>query len=68
MHKIDKKTKRKSKNAPKFMRQGDVCIVRIEGSRSICLETYADYPQLGRFTLRDEARTVAAGKIIRLIE
>ena len=50
------------------MRQGDVCIVRMEGTRNICLESYEDYPQLGRFTLRDEARTVAVGKILRLIE
>jgi peptide chain release factor subunit 3 len=50
------------------MKQGDVCIVRIEGSRLMCLETYEDYPQLGRFTLRDEARTVAVGKVLRLID
>jgi peptide chain release factor subunit 3 len=68
LHKIDKKTKRKSKHAPPFMRQGDVCIVRIEGTRNICLESYEDYPQLGRFTLRDENRTVAVGKILKLIE
>ncbi len=49
------------------MKQGDVAIVRIECNRNICLETYEDYPQLGRFTLRDEARTVAVGKRLRLI-
>jgi peptide chain release factor subunit 3 len=68
LHKIDKKTRKKSKNPPKFMKQGDVSIVRIEGNRLICLETFADYPQLGRFTLRDEGRTVAVGKILKLIE
>ncbi|KAJ3367366.1 translation termination factor GTPase eRF3 [Kappamyces sp. JEL0680] len=67
LHKIDKKTKKRSKAAPKFMKQGDVCIVRIEASRLICLETYNDYPQLGRFTLRDENRTVAVGKILKLV-
>lgn len=49
------------------MKQGDVAIVRIECTRPVCLETYDDYPQLGRFTLRDEARTVAVGKVLRLL-
>ena len=51
---IDKKTGKKSKHAPKFIKQGDSCIVRIETTQNVCLETYKDYPQLGRFTLRDE--------------
>jgi peptide chain release factor subunit 3 len=50
------------------MKQGDVCIVRIECSRLLCCETFADYPQLGRFTIRDEAKTVAIGKITKLID
>jgi peptide chain release factor subunit 3 len=68
LHKIDKKTRKKSKRPPQFMKQGDVVIVKIESSRMTCLETFADYPQLGRFTLRDENRTVAVGKILKLIE
>lgn len=34
----------------------------------MCVETFKNYPQLGRFTLRDEGKTVAIGKIVRLIE
>lgn len=49
------------------MKQGDVCIVRIECNRNVCMETFDEYPQLGRFTLRDEARTVAIGKVLKLI-
>jgi peptide chain release factor subunit 3 len=51
---LDKKTGKKSKNAPKFVRQGDACIARLECQQPICLETYEEYQQLGRFTLRDE--------------
>ncbi|OMH82555.1 Eukaryotic peptide chain release factor GTP-binding subunit [Zancudomyces culisetae] len=32
----------------------------------ICVERFKDYPQLGRFTLRDEGKTIAIGKIIKL--
>jgi len=30
------------------------------------VETFKDVPQLGRFTLRDEGRTIAIGKVLRL--
>ena len=29
----------------------------------MCVERFADYPQLGRFTPRDEGRTIAIGKV-----
>lgn len=29
----------------------------------VCVEKFKDYPQLGRFTLRDEGKTVAIGKV-----
>jgi len=33
----------------------------------VCAETYADFQQLGRFTIRDEGKTIAIGKITKLI-
>ncbi len=53
---IDKKSGKKSKHPPKFLKQGDSAIVRLETAQPICLETYGDYQQLGRFTLRDEGK------------
>lgn len=67
LHMIDKKSGKKSKKAPKFVKQGDSCIVRIDAAQNVCVETYTDYPQLGRFTIRDEGKTVAVGKITKLI-
>jgi hypothetical protein len=32
------------------------------------LNRFEDHPQLGRFTLRDEGKTIAIGKITKLIE
>ena len=37
------------------------------GAGSVCVERFEDYPQLGRFTLRDQGQTIAIGKITRLI-
>jgi peptide chain release factor subunit 3 len=51
---VDKKTQKKSKRPPMFVKKGQVAIARIETQGLICLETFADHPQLGRFTLRDE--------------
>ncbi|TPX72356.1 hypothetical protein SpCBS45565_g00596 [Spizellomyces sp. 'palustris'] len=67
LHSVDKKTGKKTKRPPQFLKQGDVAIVRVETTQPICLETYADYPQLGRFTLRDEGKTIAIGKVTKLI-
>ncbi|TPX35016.1 hypothetical protein SmJEL517_g02461 [Synchytrium microbalum] len=67
LHMVDKTSGRKSKHSPKFVKTGDICICRIETSQIICLETYKDYPQLGRFTLRDEGKTVAIGKVTKLL-
>ena len=42
-------------------------IALIETTAPVCLERFKDYPQLGRFTLRDEGRTVAIGKVTKLL-
>lgn len=58
-HLIDKKTGKKSREPPRFVKQGEVCIAQLEAMGPICIES-----QLGRFTLRDEGKTIAMGKII----
>lgn len=65
---VDKKTGEKSKTRPRFIKQDQIAIVRFVTEDVICMETFKDYPQLGRFTLRDEGKTVAIGKVLKLIE
>ncbi|KAK3717416.1 translation termination factor GTPase eRF3 [Vermiconidia calcicola] len=70
LHKLEPKTNRKSKKPPGFAKQGMNIIARLEvtgGAGSVCVERFEDYPQLGRFTLRDQGQTIAIGKITRLI-
>ena len=38
-------------------------VALIETAEPICIERFVDYPQLGRFTLRDEGKTIAIGKV-----
>ncbi|ORX91349.1 hypothetical protein K493DRAFT_317330 [Basidiobolus meristosporus CBS 931.73] len=68
LHLIDKKTGRKSKRPPQFVKKGQKLIARIETASPVCVEVFDDYPQLGRFTLRDEGKTIAIGKITKLVE
>lgn len=51
---MDKKTNRRSKKPPPFVKKGMKCIALLELQMNICVEPFKDYPQLGRFTLRDE--------------
>lgn len=63
LHYYDKKTKRKSKKPPQFAKVGMLVSVLIETEKPICIETWDSYKMLGRFSLRDEGRTVAIGKV-----
>merc|ERR1712029_263413 len=65
---VDKKTGEKSKTRPRFIKQDQIAIVRFEAHHPICMETFKDHPQLGRFTLRDEGPTIAIGKILKVVE
>ncbi|BGP19545.1 hypothetical protein JCM10213_000145 [Rhodosporidiobolus nylandii] len=68
LHYYDKKTGRKSRKPPQFAKKGMKIIALVEASGPVCVERYADHPQLGRFTLRDEGKTVAIGKITARVE
>ncbi|CZR51875.1 probable translation release factor erf3 [Phialocephala subalpina] len=71
LHSLQKGTGRRSKKPPTHAKRGDSIIARMEvigGAGSVCVERFEDYPQLGRFTLRDQGQTIAIGKITKLIK
>ncbi|CAL1533528.1 unnamed protein product, partial [Lymnaea stagnalis] len=54
---IDKKTGEKTQVRPRFIKPDQAGIARLEVNGGlICLETFKDFPQMGRFTLRDERK------------
>ncbi|CAJ1936675.1 unnamed protein product [Sphenostylis stenocarpa] len=63
---IDTKTKKPLKKKVLFVKNGAVVVCRVQVNNSICIEKFSDFPQLGRFTLRTEGKTVAVGKVIGL--
>ena len=54
-----------TREAPKFVKSFTTCRVRITTRNPIAIEKFETIPQLGRFTLRDEGKTIAAGKILK---
>jgi len=67
---IDPKTGEKvekGKARPRFIKQGNIADVEFEISGGvICIEAFKDFPQMGRFTLRDEGKTIAMGKVLKV--
>ena len=63
---IDTKTRKPKEGKPKFMKSGSLGNVRLRFAQPVCVEKFADFAQLGRFTLRDEGETIAIGKVTRL--
>jgi elongation factor 1-alpha len=59
--KIDPRTGQPTEEKPKTIKTGDSAIVRITPLRPLVLETFKEFPELGRFALRDMGSTVAAG-------
>jgi len=67
---VDKKSGEKDfKNRPRFIKQDQIAICRFEVTGGvICMEPFKLFQQLGRFTLRYENKTIAVGKVLKVIE
>ena len=65
---VDRKTNEKGQMKPRFVKQDQAAIMRLETAGVVCVEPFKLFPQMGRFTLRDEGRTIAIGKVLRVVE
>lgn len=63
LDKIDRRTGKSIEANPKFVKSGDAAIVKLIPSKPMCVESYSEYPPLGRFAVRDMRQTVAVGVI-----
>lgn len=66
--KIDPKTGGITEEKPKFLKTGDAAIVRIKPVRPLVIETFKEFPEIGRFALRDMVCTIAAGIVKSITE
>lgn len=59
------------KKKPRVLPSGTTAIVEVklaEKSQTIPLERYADYPSFGRFMLRSNGKTIAAGMVTEILD
>lgn len=63
---IDKKTGKPKQKYPKFVKPGMKVLAQLSTSMPICIEPYDVFPQLGRFMIRDEGKTVAVGTVAKV--
>jgi len=60
---MNKRTGEIIEQNPKSAKSGQAVIVDMIPSKEMCVETFKDYPPLGRFAVRDMRKTVAVGVI-----
>merc|ERR1712185_390152 len=62
-NKMDKRTGKVTEEFPKAIKSGDASIVRMTPSKPMVIESFSEFPPLGRFAVRDMKQTVAVGVI-----
>jgi len=66
--KVDRRSGKTLEEAPKSIKSGDAAMIKLIPSKPMCVETYAEYPPLGRFAVRDMRQTVAVGVIKEVVK
>lgn len=61
--KIDKRSGKVTEENPKFVKNGEAAMIQLIPTKPMCVETYKEFPPLGRFAVRDMKQTVAVGII-----
>jgi elongation factor 1 alpha-like protein len=63
---IDKSSGEVIKEKPRFLTKGMSAIVEIKINKPICVELYQNFRELGRFMLRFNGNTIAAGLVTEI--
>ena len=61
--KIDKRSGKKLEDNPTKLKSGDAAIINLVPSKPMCVESFSEFPPLGRFAVRDMKQTVAVGVV-----
>ena len=67
LEKKDPKTGQTAEKNPQTLKTGDIAIVKIKPTKPVPCEKYSDFPQLGRFAVRDMGETIGAGVILDIV-
>jgi len=61
--KVDRRSGKTTEENPKAIKSGDAAIVNLVPTKPLCVESFQEFPPLGRFAVRDMRQTVAVGVI-----
>jgi elongation factor 1-alpha len=64
--KLDPRSGQTVEENPAYLRTGEAAIVRFVPLQPVAMENFKDYPQLGRFALRDMGTTIGAGIVTKI--
>lgn len=64
---VDKRGTKVLQARPKFVKSNQAVLAVLTLDSPVCMQTYKDYQQLGRFMLRDEGKTVGIGVVTELV-
>jgi len=62
-NKIDKRDGKVMEEEPAFIKSGDAAMIELIPQKNMVVESFSQYPPLGRFAVRDMKQTVAVGVI-----
>ncbi|KAF2369058.1 Translation elongation factor EFTu/EF1A C-terminal [Trinorchestia longiramus] len=65
---INKSTGEVVKSKPRVLAKQTAGVIELELSKPVCVETYKDNKELGRFMLRQQSNTIAAGLITEVLD
>jgi len=63
LNKMDKRSGKVTEEFPKSIKSGDAAIVKMIPSKPMVVESFNEFPPLGRFAVRDMKQTVAVGVV-----
>jgi elongation factor 1-alpha len=68
LEKKDPKTGQTMEKNPQTLKTGDIAIVKIKPTKPVAMEKFSDFPQLGRFAIRDMGETIGAGIVLDVVK
>ena len=67
LHKVDRRSGKALDEPVTSLKTGDSAMVKLVPKKPLCVDTFARFPPLGRFAVRDMKTTVAVGVVKEIV-